>query len=97
MVFATSVGAIALLAWWVVNGENSPCYEYFLYHHGGEIDNLLTRLNWPAVLVGFLISGNVHQPSEPGAYAAMFVQWFIIGWLVSIPIFLIFAPSSRAR
>ena len=82
LLFASGLGLIDLAAWWLVMAESSPFHDYFLYH--GAAGNVLAKLNVPACLVGVLISGNVHQPSEVATFVAMFVQWFVVGWLISV-------------
>ena len=93
--FASSVAIGFLVVWWVVEAESSPFHDYFLYHV--QLGNILARLSLPAVFVGICVSGNVHAPSEVGTIIAMFVQWFLIGWFVSIPALMILAPSRDAR
>ena len=80
IIFAAAVASIAVAMWWLVQGESSPFHSYFLYNVG--LSNFLAALNLPSYLVGILASGNAHQPSEVVCFIAMFVQWFIIGWLV---------------
>ena len=80
IIFAAAGASIAVAMWWLVQGESSPFRGYFLYNVG--LGNVLEALNLPSLLVGILASGNAHQPSEVVFFVAMFVQWFIIGWLV---------------
>ena len=80
--FGTAVGCLGLALWWLVQGETSPLRGYFLYHVG--FGNFLAKVNLPAILVGILVSGNVHQPSEIACFIAMFVQWFVVGWFTFV-------------
>ena len=80
IIFAGIVGFLSVAIWWLVQGESSPFHDYFLYHVG--LGNALARANFPAVLFATVASGNVHQPSESAFFVAMFVQWFVIGWLI---------------
>ena len=77
-------GGVMVVAMWLFHAEQSPAYEYFLWHT--SIANAITTLNLPALFLGIVVSGNVHQPSELATYAGVFVQWAVLGsviaWLV---------------
>lgn len=66
---------------WLITGRSSPCHEYFLWHV--ELPNLYRRLHTGPYVAGMLISGNVHQPSSVGFFAAAALQWFVMGFLLS--------------
>lgn len=74
-------GAILLacfvLGEWVFASSNPTFHHHFLYHP--EVPNLWRTLNTLPYIVGMITSGNVHQPSSIGYYAAAAVQWFILG------------------
>lgn len=76
-----STGAAMTVAMWLFHAESSPMYEYTIWHSG--VGNMLAILNLPALFLGIVVSGNVHQPSEIATYAAVFVQWTVLGCLVA--------------
>ncbi len=76
---------------WLLNAPSSPIYNWSLYHVGPK--NALVSLLLPAVIVGALISGNVHQPSEVGMYAAVFAFWLAIGYAFALLLFPRAAPD----
>jgi hypothetical protein len=73
------IGGAMTLGTWLFSGESSPIHEYAIWHTG--IGNVLITLNLPAIVLGVLVSGNVHQPSELATYAAIFIQWTVLGSL----------------
>jgi hypothetical protein len=66
---------------WIFNSENSPAHQYTIWHPA--IGNALTQINLPAVFLGVVASGNVHQPSEVATYLGIFGLWALIGSLVA--------------
>lgn len=66
---------------WVFTADSSPLNSYLLYHV--EPRNLWTLIHTGAYIVGMLLSGNVHQASPVGYFAAATVQWFVVGFLLS--------------
>jgi len=73
---AAGFGLIAVVAWWLIQSEHSPFSGYLLWHP--EARNAATSINSPAVFLGFIASGNVHQPSEIVTVLGIFVQWAVI-------------------
>lgn len=71
------LGVIAVLVSWLLGGESSPIYEFFLQNV--TIPNIWLLLNFPAYMVLAL--------SGAGSFAAglfmIFLQWFIIGFFGS--------------
>lgn len=73
--------SVAQLAFdWLISAEASPLYNYFLFHVG--LPNLWHKLNTPALVGGFLVSGNVHQPDELTARCVEFFHWLVIGYVL---------------
>ncbi|MBI3843991.1 MAG: hypothetical protein HY292_05055 [Planctomycetes bacterium] len=66
---------------WLMFAQWSPVYRYFLYHV--DFSNLWSELNTIPLIVGFLVSGNVHQPNEIACIATELIQWFVIGFVVA--------------
>jgi len=79
--FGTFFGAGVTVVVWLTVSEHSPLHQYLLWHP--EIANAVVAPNIAAVIIGALASGNVHQPSELVTYAAIFIQWTLLGTLVS--------------
>jgi hypothetical protein len=44
--------------------------------------SLLVTANLPAVAAGFIVSGNVHQPSTVAVLVTMVIQWTLVSLLV---------------
>ena len=75
-----AVGALFLN--WLLLGETSPFEEYFLWHVG--IPNFWRALNAVPFIAGAVI-GRSHAGPEPVLFIILqFIQWFIIGLLLSI-------------
>ena len=87
-------GALMMVVMWLFYSQQSPLHEYAIWHTG--IANALTNLNLPALFLGIVASGNVHQPSEIAVYIGIFVQWAIVGALVAWPI-LLWQASRQGR
>jgi len=43
--------------------------------------NAMVAANLPAVAAGFIVSGNVHQPSKVAVLLTMVVQWTLVSLL----------------
>lgn len=77
---------------WLLTAESSPLYEYFL--HNTSLKNLWYLLNILPYIVSALVGGDPHLPSEFIFWLLFFVQWFVIGYIVSAGLFLI---TDRAK
>ena len=89
--FATMFGGAICLAFWLFTSQTSPLHDWVIWHPGPK--NFLAQVSLPAILLGVLVSGNVHQPSSLATYIAMWAQWGILGYLVSL---LLFRRKTRA-
>jgi hypothetical protein len=79
---------------WVVTHEASPLHEYFLWHVA--VPNAWARINLPAILLGVILSGNIHQPSDLGVLLGMTLQWGCVAFLLSLILFRVPGkPSGR--
>ena len=82
LALAAFVGLTALVFGWLISAEESPFYEYFLWHV--FLPNAWVKLNLLPLLIAFRVSGNVHQPDPTTGIIAAFVQWCLIGYLLSL-------------
>jgi hypothetical protein len=80
--FTLAVVVIAWFACWLLQAESSPLREYLLWHPRAR--NIWLRANFPGVLLGFLVSGNVHQPSVAGYLLGITIQWAVVGLVASL-------------
>src|SRR5262245_55374903 len=73
----------ALILTWLFSSESSPLYKYFLYHVA--LPNAWAAVNVIPYACAILTSSMFKRIGLPeiGGYIGLFVQWFIIGWLVS--------------
>ena len=62
--------------------ESSPFAEYFLWHVGPS--NFWRGLNLVPYIVGAVLSGSHAGPEPVVFYVLQFVQWFLIGLVLSI-------------
>jgi hypothetical protein len=83
LVFTTIVMLTALLLTWLILADSSPFHNYFLWHSG--IPNLWSMTMIVPYIVGAMIEGNPHSPSELIVGLALIIQWAVVGWLLSIP------------
>jgi len=73
------------IALWLFHSDASPIHQYSTWH--STPGNILGYFNFPAVLVGTLVSDNVHQLSVVVVYVASFLQWFALAYLCSLVLF----------
>ncbi|SRR6266436_295548 len=93
--FSVVGGIAAVIVNWLVEGDTSPLYHYFLWH--GAIPNIWGMLNIIPVIVSALIAGNPHSESEVIYAFGVFIQWFLITYLVCSLIPKARVPLSRER
>ena len=72
LIIALVVALVATFLSWGLIGELLPAAEFLLY------------LNIVPLLGGAMISGSHAGPSEGVFLVLVFVQWFIVGFLLSI-------------
>ena len=83
LIFTTTVVVVALLLTWLIMGDSSPFHDYFLWHV--DLPNLWGMTIFVPYLIGVIIEGNPHSPSELVVGLALIIQWSVLGWLLSIP------------
>jgi hypothetical protein len=82
--FAAEFATVMLLVGWLIFAEASPLKDYFLFHVA--LPNLWRALHIVPALAAALVAGNPHGGSEPVAFAGFFLQWFVVGFLLSKPV-----------
>jgi hypothetical protein len=82
LLFTGVVVACAILVSWLLHAESSPLRNYFLWHT--FLPNRWAMLNFPAALLGVVVSGNIHQASPVGVVAGMIVQWGVVAFVLSL-------------
>jgi len=80
IIFSIASGIGAAILNWVLLGENSPLHDYFIWH--GAIPNLWGMLNIVPAMISALIARNPHSGSELIYGFGVFVQWFLIVYLL---------------
>lgn len=68
--------------WLIGSDESSPIGNYFLYHV--TIPNIWRAINLPPLIIAAIVSGNPHTFSGLIVDIVFAVQWFGIGYLVSL-------------
>lgn len=71
-------GLLAVFVSWLLGGESSPFYDFFLHNVG--LRNVWMLLNFPAFMALVLVGA---RSFEVGLLT-IFGQWFIIGFLLSL-------------
>lgn len=72
-----ALGMILLV--WLVQGESSPFYEYFLYHVA--IPNIVMGMHVIPYLIIVIWRPMIY--GEAIAYVLIFLQWLLVGYLLS--------------
>ena len=73
LIFSSAFAGAALALNWLILGETSPLYQYFLWNVG--IPNFWGRLNTIPYIVALVLS------SDMIFWAAFVAQWFLVGLL----------------
>ena len=81
---AIAFTACAFFFSWIIS-EKGPFADFFLYHVA--LPNLWGALNILPFILGVLLGRNVHHPSDFGVYLGFVIQWFIVGYLLSVLVF----------
>jgi len=99
IVFAALLGFVVLILWWLIEGEASPLYD-FLWSNSVVIDTWYAINRFPLYIghmVAILVSRNVHIPNYFAYAVAVFAQWFIVGYVVSITLQYAFRRITVAK
>ena len=83
VVFSSLVVVGALLITWLILGDRSPFHEYFLWH--SDVPNIWGVTVFPPYLLSAMLSGNAHSPPMAIFILALIIQWFVLGFFLSIP------------
>lgn len=71
----------ALLISWLLTAENSPFYDYLLFHVG--LTNLWGMLNFIPFMAVMILTRGQYLPELLVTVLAISVQWFVIGYLAA--------------
>jgi hypothetical protein len=93
LVFSTLVVLAALLISWLILGDSSPFHNYFLWH--SELPNVWAVTTLLPFLFSAMLSGNPHSPPMSIFAFALIVQWFVIGYFLSIPVSKVWLRPKR--
>jgi hypothetical protein len=75
LIFAGTFAGVALVVSWLIQGQTSPFYKYFIWHV--DLPNLWVKLHTIPYIIALIFRSEL-------VYWVMFVaQWFIIGLLFS--------------
>jgi len=83
VVFSSLVVVGALLITWLTLGDTSPLHNYFLSH--SAVLDLWQVTVFVPYLVSVILSGNAHSPPMAIFILALIIQWFVLGYFLSIP------------
>ena len=81
LIFSGITAFGALIINWLVLGESSPLHDYFLWH--GALPNLWLMLHIAPIIGTAIVAGDPHSGSEIVYAILLFIQWFIVGFLLS--------------
>lgn len=76
--FVAIIGALS----WLLVGESSPFYTYFIHHV--SLPNLWRTVHIPPLILSIIASGNVHQGSDVAFTIGFILQWSLVGFLLSL-------------
>jgi FtsH-binding integral membrane protein len=82
--FAGAFAIGAFVFGWLVSDEG-PFGEFFLNHVA--LPNIWRSLNVLPLIFGFLLGSGPDTPSALGGYLGFFIQWFLVGLLLSVLVF----------
>jgi hypothetical protein len=90
-----ALALVSLVLEWLIKTESSPLYHYFLYHV--DIPNTWVAINFMCNVFAILVSPIAKALSisdSTGYYIALFLQWYLMGWLVTAVICRVTARSN---
>ena len=93
LVFSILVVLSALLVTWLIMADNSPLHNYFLWHVA--LRNIWAITTLIPFILSALIAGNPHSPPTAIIIIALIIQWFLIGFLLSIPVSKLFVRLQK--
>ena len=65
---------------WLILADSSPLHDYFLYHV--TVPNIVARLITVPYLIIMVLRPETFD--EALAYLLVFVQWFLVGYVIAI-------------
>lgn len=95
LVFSSLVVLCALLVTWLIMGDSSPLHDYFLWH--GDLPNTWAMTTLIPYIFSAMIAGNPHSPATAIFIFALIIQWFLIGFLLSLPVSKVFIRRTKKK
>ena len=93
LVFSILVVLSALLVTWLIMADSSPFHNYFLWH--GDLPNIWAITTLIPFILSAMIAGNPHSPPTAITIFALIIQWFLIGFFLSIPLSTLFVRGQK--
>lgn len=81
IIFSGIISLLAVAITWLISADSSPLHEFFIWN---SIPNLWGMLNFIPLIFGLIVAGNPHAPSESAYIFGIIIQWFIVGFVLSI-------------
>jgi hypothetical protein len=95
LIVGVVVGLAALFLTWLTVAETSPFADYFLWHD--EASNFWGALNILPYIGGIILGGNHAGPNPVAFFLLLFVQWFLVGVVVSRLFSSVFRKHDRIQ
>ena len=95
VVFSSLVVVGALLITWLALGDSSPFHEYSLWH--SAVPDIWQMTVFAPYLVSVMLSGNAHSPPIAIFILALIIQWFVLGYFLSIPMTKVWLRQKNKR
>ena len=80
-IFSALLAFGGLIVNWLILGDSSPFHEHFLWH--ADIPDWWGAMNIVPVICSAIVAGDAHSGSEIIYGFMLFIQWFIVGFLLS--------------
>ena len=88
MVFSTLLVGVALFLSWLLLAESSPFHDFFREHQA--VPDAWRMTMFVPFVVSAIITRNPHSPSTAVLIMVLITQWFLVGLIISGPLFRLF-------
>ena len=83
VVFSSLVVVAGLVITWLILGDGSPFYKYFLW--SSDLPNIWQVTTIIPYIISAMLSGNPHSPPMAIFILLLIIQWAVFACLLSIP------------